>query len=210
MNNIYCFSHRRSGTFFLKESLIRNFQISFALRHFEIDNPKLYPKHRDEPEKHPIVNMIRDGRDVMVACYHYYSTIKATNFIYKGKTFREFLHGNVDHPDASEIDFQHWTNPMFDDPIQYWMDFVSGWLNRGYPVKFEDLKINGKKTIVQIGQHFELKRSEQTHIQEVTELVGVAPRKGIIGDWMHHFSYEDHEFFWQKAGNLMGNLGYER
>lgn len=189
-----------------------NFKVSFALRHFEYDNPELRPKHRDEPEKHPIMNMVRDGRDVMVACWYYYQTISAKNFpyqIFKNLSFKDFLHGNYNHPEASEIDFQHWTNLMFDDPIKYWINFVEGWLDRGTLIRFEDLKTRGFETLEKIREQFNLKGSGEP-FQEVTELVGVQPRKGIIGDWQNHFDESDQNYFWLKAGNLMDKLGYGR
>ena len=121
-----------------------------------------------------------------MAGFYYYQKIERLDEIFKEVSFQDYLYGEVEVKNPDGILKQHWTEKMFYDPVEYWVDFVSNWLGVGILVKYEDM----------------LERFD--HIP----LVGRHKRKGIKGDYLNHFTEEDNKYFIKKAGNLMKTLGY--
>ncbi len=181
-------SHRRSGSHFFLQALRENRNRAKlpdgTIRHWMPDNPFLA---RDDVALDEVVSIVRDGRDTLVSCYYYYQKIERLDKIFKKVSFQDYLYGRVKVKSPDGILKQHWTEQMFEDPVQYWVDFVSSWIDVCIIVKYEDM----------------LERFD--HIP----LVGRHKRKGVKGDYLNHFSEEDNKYFIKKAGNLMETLGYD-
>jgi len=181
-------SHRRSGAHLflqaLRENRTRAGLPDGTIRHWMPNHPFLV---RDCDDLSEVVNIVRDGRDVLVSCYYYYKKIERLKDIFQNVTFKDYLHGKVEVQRPDGILKQHWTEQMFFDPVGYWVDFVSSWLDVGILVKYETLLENF------------------SHIP----LLGRHKRKGIKGDYLNHFTEEDNNYFIKKAGNLMKKLGYD-
>lgn len=197
-------AHRRSGSHLFLQ-LLRQYRSKyglndFTIKHLEIDSPYakfVYPKDLSE-----VVHIVRDPRDCLVSCWHYYPKIKRfagldidwldfPSFI-RGKVFegkQELFEGacgwSMSHT-IKESDMQNWDLKMFYDPIEYWKNFVTGWLGRSILARFETMAVHG------------------------IPLVGPHKRKGIVGDWKNHMSPEDNDFFWSKAGDVMDYLEYKK
>lgn len=205
-------AHRRSGSHLFLQFL-RNYRSAynihdFRIRHLEFDNayaPFVYPKDTSE-----VVHIVRDPRDVIVSCWHYYPQIKRfagsgidwkqpSDFV-RGAVFdgqEKKFEGSCDwsyEQTAKESDMQNWCLQMFYDPIGYWVRFVSGWLGRAILVKFEQM--------VSVRHN----NSDEGRMP----LVGPFKRKGVSGDWKNYFSPEDNKLFWSKAEEIMNYLGYEK
>lgn len=180
-------SHRRSGSHFflqaLRENRVKAELPDGTIRHWKPDHPFLI---RDCDDLSEVVNIVRDGRDVLVSCYYYYQKIDDLKLPFKTATFQDYLYGRVEVKNPDGILKQHWTEQMFYDPVGYWVDFVSSWLEVGILVKYEGM----------------LERF--SHIP----LLGRHKRKGIKGDYKNHFTSKDNNYFLSKAGSLMRTLSY--
>ena len=142
---------------------------------------------RDCNDLSGVINIVRDGSDVLVSCYYYYQKLERLDKLFRKATFQDYLYGRVEVKNPYRIIGQHWTEQMFFDPIGYWVDFVSSWLDVGILVKYETLLENFSNI----------------------PLVGRNKRKGIKGDYLNHFTEEDNNYFIKKAGDLMKKLGYD-
>jgi hypothetical protein len=100
--------------------------------------------------------------------------------------------------------------PYVEDPIGYWVRHTE-WVNHLYTVHYENLVVDPEKVMVEISYALgvPMKKPPIKYMPErITELVGIFPRKGIVGDWKTHFSDDDLAFFLKKAGKRMKELGY--
>ena len=180
-------SHRRSGSHLflqaLRETRTRSGLPDGTIRHWKPDHPFLV---RDCDCLDEVVNIVRDGRDTLVSCYYYYQKIERLDKIFENVSFQDYLYGKVKVKNPDGILKQHWAEKMFSDPVGYWVDFISSWINIGVMVKYETL----------------LKNFD--HIP----LLGRYKRKGIAGDYLNHFTDEDNEYFLSKSKDLMLELGY--
>ena len=183
-------AHRRSGSHFFLAAL-RNYRSRFnmldgTIRHWEPDHPLI--KEHCGGDIRSAINVVRDGRDVMVSCYYYYKEIdKEIKNGFRKATFQDYLHGRVEIKNPDGVMGQYWSEQMFTDPVGYWKYFVESWLPFGILVKYEDML-----------ERFDI------------PLCGYKHRKGIHGDYLNHFTGPDHQYFWSKAGDLMKKLGYRR
>ena len=179
-------SHRRSGSHFflqaLREKRARYKMPDGTIRHWMPDHPFL---KRDCSDINGVINVVRDGRDVLISCFYYYQKIERLNKIFDKVSFQDYLYGRVEVENPDGILKQHWNEKMFYDPVGYWVDFVSSWLGVGILVKYEDML-----------ERFDI------------PLVGRHHRKGIMGDYLNHFTNKDNKYFLEKAENLMKVLNY--
>jgi hypothetical protein len=183
-------AHRRSGSHFflaaLRQIRSRYKMQDATIRHWEPDHPLI--KEHCGGDLTSAINLVRDGRDVMVSCYHYYKAInKDISNRFKDVSFQDYLHGRVEIKNPDGVMGQYWSEQMFFDPVGYWKYFVESWLPYGILVKYEDML-----------ERFDI------------PLCGYKHRKGIHGDYVNHFTGPDHQYFWSKAGDLMTKLGYRR
>ncbi len=83
------------------------------------------------------------------------------------------------------------------------------WADVLFTIRFEDLKMNLEKVMKNFGNNFNCKLIVDK-VKTVDKLVGHITRKGIIGDWKNHFTDEDLNYFWSRAGEGMKKLGYTK
>lgn len=198
-------SHQRSGTWFLKHTLLENFDIEVAR------GPHYSPYNKDGYCVKNHIYIYRDGRDVLVSLYYHMKVGEPRNCIknindYCDISFKDFLRGQFKALPGkrSMIGF----NEIFSNPAKYWAKHTE-WVDKhGWCVRYEDLKNKPEETIIKISNMIgvELKNNTPTPVKK---LVGINPRKGIVGDWKDHFDAEDLEYFYAQVGNRMEVLGYD-
>ena len=153
--------------------------------------------------------LIRDGRDTLVSNWHYWKIKGASPgynmyHVLRHSSFEQFVRGDI-HPDKKQL-IGHPLKDHTTDPILHWAKFAR-LKDKIYTVRYEDLKLKPKETIIGISEHFQipLKYKEPKPLKS---LVGIYPRKGIIGDWKNNFTDELAEYFWDKVGEEMKMYGY--
>jgi hypothetical protein len=204
MKELFVFGHRRSGNHFLMESIKLNFGWDeFYKDHCLFDGDEIEPDGSD-------IYIVRDGRDVMVACFHWWSLQKGSQNVFLGRSFSDFLHGKiyVNNPIMYDPDVMNPVVPeMFADPIGYWVQHTIGWKDKVFTVRYEDLNYNPVSVLEIIEREFGFSRKNEK-LEPLRDLVGHAPRKGSIGDWKTYFNEEDLDLFWDKAAEAMKFYGY--
>ena len=107
-------SHRRSGSHLflqaLRETRTRSGLPDGTIRHWKPAHPFLI---RDCDYLDEVVNIVRDGRDVLVSCYYYYQKLERLHKLFKKATFQDYLYGRVEVKNPYRIIGQHWTNRCF-------------------------------------------------------------------------------------------------
>ena len=198
--HVYIRGHRRSGNNFLKALLNLNFVIdSIGYGHKIFDTGKTVLDKQG-----PKIFIVRDGRDLITACYYWWKGAPGSRNDFKNKTFEQFIRGKIIVKGQPNIPPE-----MFNDPIGYWADYVIGWHNKLYAVRYEDLKNHPIAMLKKLEKEFSFER-KINRLKPLKELVGRRPRKGIVGDWKNHFSIEDEVYFWEKAEQSMRLFGYRR
>lgn len=207
MKQFLIIGHRRSGNYFLWNLL----KLNFGTGIFSPDKKFQFTYHRPIKNANPeiliksknCIYLMRDCRDVLVSSWYYWRKGKESNYgvkkIFENSTFSQYLHGRL------PVDNK---GTLFSDPIKHWLEYI-GWVDVLFTVKFEDLKMNLEKTMKDISNYFNLPLTV-SEIKTVNTLVGHATRKGIIGDWKNHFSDEDLNYFWNRAGENMEKLEYTK
>ena len=176
--------------------------------------PRLLKSHCPLNPRYPrVVYIVRDGRDVAVSYYYRRVT---HGFVYG--SFSPFLTAFLDGRVGSQ---------------GTWQDHVEGWLLRRSEqvplllVRFEDLKADtggqlarlsdflnisyGQKDLeeaIRSASFSNMRQMEEARRPRLDESDKFATRKGIVGDWRHHFSAQDEALFWEKAGDAMRLAGY--
>jgi hypothetical protein len=191
------FGHRRSGNHFIMATLERNFLIEKATKCHKFYRPKLLRG----PE--PKILIVRDGRDTLTACYHWWKAVRGSRKQMSDKSFNQFVKGEI----PAIADFKQ--SKFITNPIDMWVNYMTGWVDKLPIIRFEDLKNDLVRTLEKVESELKLER-KKNNFSPVNELVGYTPRKGIVGDWKNHFSEEDLNLFWDKAEEIMTRLGYSR
>lgn len=219
--DILAVSHERSRTHFFINSVALNFgyipeQIDVLPttdynkleKFFKEYNPtgrNIVKSHHQYPvlapfmdilqEKFKIFYIIRDGRDVMTSCYYYFN--KATSEFPFTKSVGDLMRKN---PQAFSFDTAYSlirSNTM----VERWARHVFDWvIRKGFAtVNSDHLYFDFSQTINFMA--FILKKTSPNHCTR--PLLGssrsVAPRKGIIGDFIEHFKEHDHKFFFSEV-----------
>lgn len=202
---IKVYSHPRSGTNLLMKSLNINFYDGIDLstkgqmghwnsrEPIECDSGKLFGNHlfytNDNGSK---IYIYRDCRDVIISLW------KSRNFI------------NLDYHNKLDLyDFLNYKLDWMGSPSQkcepsltvteHWYNHVNTWMvdyKDCFFVRYEDLVLNYEKTILDISEHFNLKRPKE--IKTVNSLVGPSPNKGNVGEWKNHFTDKCLDLFYSK------------
>lgn len=149
-------------------------------------------------EKFKIFYIIRDGRDVMTSCHYYFN--KATFEFPFTKSVGELMRKN---PQAYSFDIAYSiirSNTM----VERWSRHVLEWIDYKSFLEYslinsDHLYYDFKSTVNFIA--FALKKTTPSHYTR--PLLGssrsVAPRKGIIGDFIEHFKKHDYKFFFDEV-----------
>jgi hypothetical protein len=207
MKSFLIIGHRRSGNHFLWHLLKSNFGTDI----FSPSKKFQFTYHRPIKSANPealmkskhCIHLMRDCRDVLVSSWYYWRKGKESNYgvrkIFENSTFSQYLHGEL------PVDNK---GTLFSNPIKHWLEYTE-WVDVLFTVKFEDLKIELEKTMKDIGDYFNLLLIN-SEVKTVNNLVGHATRKGIIGDWKNHFTDEDLDYFWERAGETMETFGYTK
>lgn len=162
-------------------------------------------------EKFKIFYIIRDGRDVMTSCHYYFNKTKTNEFPFT-KTVGELMRKN---PQAYSFDTAYSiirSNTM----VERWARHILDWLysdEKDAYLKWNGGKITISKAIIN-SDHLYFNLSQTINFIAfvlkktvppfcIRPLLGssrsVAPRKGIIGDFIEHFKEHDHKFFFDEV-----------
>ena len=205
MKQFLIIGHRRSGNYFFWNLL----KLNFGTNIFSPDKNFQFTYHRPLRNANPealmkaknCIYLMRDCRDTLVSSWYYWRAGKESSYgvkeLFEKLTFSQYLHGDIPGKGI-----------LFSDPIKHWLEYVE-WADVLFTVKFEDLKMNLEKTMKEVGDYFNLQLIVN-EVKTVSKLVGHATRKGIIGDWKNHFTDEDLDYFWNRAGESMEKLGYTK
>lgn len=147
----------------------------------------------------------RDGRDVLTSLWNYLHRLKW----FEGpltETVGELMRT---HPAGRMCRYQYAMRPTL---LNRWVHQVGDWITQAPKgicyIRYEDLNERFEDTIKTIGQHMNMvpKTLEKPALQGHT----VVPWKGKAGNWREFLTPEDEAYFWQYAGELMTQLGYEK
>lgn len=183
----------------------------------------LYDKNFYRP-----IHVLRDGRDVMVAAYHYFllnNDISSSLLVkWRGKMpTKDFnnVKDNLSH--FIEIFFCHF---KVAGRKVTWNDFVNQYYQNpaALTIKYEELStepmtylmkstqwlnMNIEEVIINRAiERFNFKR--QSGRKKGSESSDEFLRKGIVGDWKNHFTRESAEVFNFYAGDALIKAGYEK
>ena len=172
----------------------------------------------------PIVYLIRDGRDVMVSYYFFKNTYFQPANLPWFKRFlfqaRELITTSFENK-APEKSFSAFLEQHTDE----WVAHISSWLEKKPTaiIRYEDLKTDPEAALNELFVRLNVKVAPEI-IQQALAIFDFKQlsqrkegeedrrsffRKGIVGDWQNHFSNADRQFFQQKAGKIMTQLGYK-
>lgn len=204
MRNVI-YSVRRSGNHFLMETIRANFGVKF-------DKDHRFVNSLDDFDL--AIYMVRDIRDVLVSNYYWWKKTGESWALGVRKQFEnynismpEFIRGtkvkplNTDKADGSSV------KDYFQDPVEFWAKHIYSAKGKIPIVRFEDLKLNGEKTIRNIANWLGYDLPEE--IKEIKHLVGFNPRKGLIGDWVNYLTEGDNQYIKSKVGSVMREFNYQ-
>jgi len=153
-------------------------------------------------EKYDILYIVRDPRDTMVACFHYYNRTNYEAFI-KESSFSQFLRTELWNVRTETQPFSYsLVKPK--NIIDKWNKHVLSWLHykdKGVIfVRFNDLKQSFENTLSHIQQSTSQKLKEDltpVGIDDVRyrpDFEAQGLKRGGLGIWRDYFTEEDSEF----------------
>lgn len=184
------------------------------------------------------IYLYRDGRDVMTSFYfHRMRWIQsgAAHYRKRGELYERLLGKGYDPADSKKhmarfIEHE-FANPR--DCRQNWRDHVTEWFGPGDDatgrtgiayVSYEQLRDDCAAHLARVCQAASGKAPDPWLVQTTVEkwsmerATGRRPgeenradlvRKGVVGDWVNHFSREAAEVFDRLAGDVLVRLGFE-
>lgn len=206
-----------------KTPIIKSHSTS-ELREFSFDESS-YKLAEEIKNDSKIVYVYRDGRDVLVSLYYFEKNMTPKP---PERTFSEFLRApNVFYNSAGRYGGCGW--PPEITPSETWARHVGEWLDiRGcLGVSYEELSADPDAALRKVAAFLGLPvpptvQRVEFHQPSLLARVmrritgkqftssAVQPRKGVVGDWVNHFSKEDEALFWKEAGHTMERLGYRQ
>jgi hypothetical protein len=221
MSPIQTITTLRAGTMFTWELLGLNFvgvptgvgSIKPHHTHMRIDDAIKHGWYRTlyEAQK-PTVYILRDIRDVLVSQFYFMVDLQTD--------FHGFLHGRAnprsmisseDGPVPTPSDLYPVIQERIREaPIHAWVEHTQ-WIHEGWVdfYKYEDIVECQEAFISYLKRRYNLKLYS-SKVEKVERLVGIKPRKGIVGDWKNHFTDSDLDYVWHIAGSRMEEFGYKR
>lgn len=153
-------------------------------------------------EKYDVLYVVRDPRDTLVACYHYYNCTGFEPFI-KEPVFSKFLRADLSQVKTETSPFSYsYVKPR--NIVDKWNNHVLSWLpykDKGVPfVKFSDLKDHWPTTLqsIQANTSQQLKPNVQpiplTDQRVRPDFKREGYRRGEVGNWREYFSRDDLQF----------------
>lgn len=197
MKSFRVVSMRRAGTHFLLHSLKENFKVGDGLLHLPPDLGTLVTlkKHFD------MILIIRNPKDNLSSLYRFLKQAQNKAMWYPkidNTSFSDWLRGTTPHEQEMS---DRWLKTALEDPIKHWKD-NSYLAEELYTVKYEDLKNNFERTMINIKNHYVFNRKSANWIKP--KKVGPVGQ-GEVPIW----SEDDLKLLKQKAGQRMKKLGYD-
>lgn len=229
--NILVVSHERAGTHFLINTIAFNFpyylndeisvlgspeDLSKIFTEFcSREERRIFKSHHqfgffepffDEIIRHfQVFYVVRDGRDVLTSCFHYFNKAPADKFPHTD-SISKFLATN-----PSDFAFDKaYSLRQACNMIERWCMHIESWLavkDKITIVRYEDLKYDFENTVGGIANILGLSVSEKLTMPTVRDR-SISARKGVAGDWKNHFTDRELATFNDIASGCMSKLGY--
>jgi hypothetical protein len=208
----YELKHKGSHDFELPSSTVDRFKEALAVLKLHVHGSAHNARNLHEA-KVPYVVMYRDLRDVAVSHYFY---VRRTPWHpeyedYSGLDVKEGL-----------FHFGRTLLPAFVNWMRLWRENRD--TEQSIEIRYEDLLGDTFREFRRIASHFSLNTSSSTigQIVEAHSFESVSggrsrgnqdpdsfTRKGVAGDWKHHFTEELKDQFKEHAGQALIDFGYE-
>jgi len=174
-------------------------------------------------QSQPIIYLVRDGRDVMASYYHYEYVYKRRQKIFEPRMpLKSSIHRARWKLQAMCVksDFSRYLRKRGAE----WGEHVTEWLESDQIliIKYEDMIADTSGALKNLYEKLDL-NVETAVINEAVEIFrfdrmagrnagkeekGAFFRKGIVGDWVNHFSKDDETYFESISGAALKHLGY--
>jgi hypothetical protein len=180
--------------------------------HMTINDAKEYGWYRKLRESNkPTIYIVRDIRGVLVSQFYFMVDLQTDlhGFIHGKANPRSMIRrGEGPIPTPAEL-YPCIQERIRKDPIRAWIEHTK-WIDEKWVdfYRFEDIVEDQLAFIEYIKENHNVRPIRE--LRTIDELVGIKPRKGIIGDWANHISDEDLKYIWSIAGDRMEELGYGR
>ena len=167
-------------------------------------------------DKFYVIYIIREGKDVMTSWHYYFNKAPRHEFPFT-KNVGDLMRKN---PQNFTFDLAY-SKIRSNTMVERWARHIASYLGSSFLktetylesengilfLTYEDLYCNYNSMIPNIGLLIG-NIHPRTPLDRPTPLTGtgVAPRKGIIGDWMNHFNTEDEKFFYNEVSKVTPEL----
>jgi len=143
-------------------------------------------------KEYHIVYMVRDGRDVLNSCLHYFNQAPAEEFP-RCKSMAEFL-----EVDPGKYSFDREYSLVSENNFsERWANHCAEWIrahDKISIVKYEDLESNFDTTMRVLASQMGVDLPKEL-IKPGLKSRSIYPRKGKSGDWIHSFTRMDRDTF---------------
>lgn len=204
----YVYSHRRSGTHFLIETLNLNFGIGIEKKHMF---------YREEHLTDFNFYIARDIRDCIISNYHWWRTSGESVNEFKiadrfsKYSISEYIRG------ISEFDNDELISPLynyklspeiFNNPLEYWCKHIMSFKDKEnvFMITYKDLLEKYDESIISISNYINKPIDD---IKKVDKLVGYHPRKGVVGEYKEVFIQEDLDYIMEKTKDVFQAMNWE-
>jgi len=230
MKDLMIVSCERAGTHFLIDSIIWNFpkfnkkridipangeQKKFEkfLKKYEPSGHNIIKSHHQfeffEPiidivkEKFNIIYIMREGKDSMVSWHYYFNDANSCEFPFS-KTVTDLMMKN---PTNYSFD-NAYSKIKSENMIQRWETHVISWVMNAKKasaliITYDDLYIYFSKIINRISEFIDESPVHKKTRPLLFNGSGIFPRKGIIGDWLNHFTSLDENYFYSHINSTI-------
>lgn len=228
--NVLVVSHERSGTHFLINSIAFNFpwysnkEISITgtgqeqyeqySEYFGRFERRIFKTHYQYEtlrafferllEHFHVFYIVRDGRDVLTSCLHYFNRTGPESFPQAADI------GQLLKCRPADYQYDYKSEVRSENLAARWHFHVQNWLevsDRITVIRYEDLHSDFEGQLGRIADVLGCDVPEDV-VRPGLNDKSVQPRKGVVGDWRSHFTAADEEFFDRYAGGTMRQLGY--
>jgi len=179
----------------------------FMLKNWNSNSNKIYKSHHQVVffekyiekllELYCVFYIVRDPRDTIVSCYHYFHKARVSAFPI-AQTVKDLM-----------FNIQPYNYPFdgayslikSDDFLTRWITHVSGWLkycHRVKVIKFSDLKNDFQVTIDGISEVVGTSARKPLVVPDLKTNT-VSPRKGVEGDWENYINDDDNKNICKKV-----------